>query len=293
MAVKTRTTKAANISATAREIDFVSSFGRDWEALLGLLGLTNMVEKAPGTEIKIKTATVTLQTAPAEGDEVPYSQAAISEAPLGTITLERYMKGVTAEAIAAYGYDTAIAKTDDQFRIELTNAVCAKFYTLLATGSTTATVSTFQLALATAKGNVVNKFQDLGLATSGVVGFCNTLDFYDYLGTAAISVQNKFGFSYVKDFMGYDTLFLLPAKYIARNKVIATPVDNLICYYINAANSDFDRAGLQFTTDGVTNLIGYHTEGNYVTGVSESSAILGVTIAAEYLAGIAVITVSP
>lgn len=63
-------------------------------------------------------------------------------------------------------------------------------------------------------------------------------------------------------------------------------------YSVNPNDSAFARAGLKFTTDGETNLIGFHVDGNYRTMTSESFAIIGMTLFAEYLDGIAVITVT-
>ena len=64
-------------------------------------------------------------------------------------------------------------------------------------------------------------------------------------------------------------------------------------YYVDPNESDFARAGLVYTTGaGETNLIGFHTQGNYNTAVSEAFAIMGLTLFAEYLDGIAVITIS-
>lgn len=118
------------------------------------------------------------------------------------------------------------------------------------------------------------------------------LDAYDYLGTANITVQNQFGLTYVKDFMGYSTLFLLPAAQIARNTVIATPVENIDLYYADPGDSEFAKLGLQYTVQGETNLIGFHAQGNYSTAVGESYAIMGMALWAEYLDGIAVVTVN-
>ena len=63
-------------------------------------------------------------------------------------------------------------------------------------------------------------------------------------------------------------------------------------YYVDPSDSDFAKAGLVYTTDGNTNLIGFHTQGNYNTAVSESFAIMGMTLFAEYLDAIAVIDVA-
>ena len=93
------------------------------------------------------------------------------------------------------------------------------------------------------------------------------------------------------------TLFLLPATIsggsgIARNTVLATPVENIDLYYIDPGDSEFARLGLNYTTQGETNLIGFHAQGNYSTAVGESYAIMGMKLWAEYLDGIAKITVS-
>jgi hypothetical protein len=147
------------------------------------------------------------------------------------------------------------------------------------------------MALAMAKGSVENKFKQIHRTATGVVGFANILDVYEYLGAANITVQNQYGFQYVKDFMGFNTIFLLSDSEIKRGRVIATPVENIVLYYVDPATSDFARAGLQFTTDGETSLIGFHTQGNYNTAVSECFAIMGMTLFAEYLDAIAVFDV--
>ena len=122
---------------------------------------------------------------------------------------------------------------------------------------------------------------------TGIVGFCNVLDAYSYLGASNITVQNQFGMNYIENFLGYSKLFL--TSEIPEGKVIATPVDNMVLYYVDPADSQFARAGLSYTTDGETNLIGFHAQGNYNTAVSESFALMGMTLFAEYLDGIAVI----
>ena len=150
----------------------------------------------------------------------------------------------------------------------------------------------WQAALAKAQGEVLNKFATIQKDVTDVVGFANILDAYDYLGAADITVQNQFGLTYIKDFMGYSTLFLLPAAQISRNMVLATPVENIDLYYIDPGDSEFARLGLNYTTQGETNLIGFHAQGNYSTAVGESYALMGMALWAEYLDGIAKITVS-
>lgn len=292
MAAKENTTMSADIQAKAREIDFVTRFARNWEHLRSILRVMRPIKKQSGTVLKSKIASVTLQSGDVdEGDEIPLSKAEVKSVDYEEIKIQKYDKRVTMEAIDEHGYDVAIAMTDDAFLFELQSMVTDKFYAYLNTGTLTATETTWQRALAMAKGNVVNAFKKMHRSTTEVVGFVNVLDLYDWLGDKDISVQSEFGFQYIKNFMGYSTVFLLSDTEIKRGRVIATPAENIVLYYIDPSSSDFARAGLVFTTDGDTNLIGFHTEGMYSTASSDCYAVMGMVLFAEYLNAIAVIDV--
>lgn len=289
---KDRLTKVANINVTAREIDFVTRFADNWEHLREIMGIMRPIRKQPGAVLKSKKAVVQLQSGSVqEGNEIPYSQATVTETPYAEMTIEKYAKAVSIEAINTYGYDVAVEMTDDEFLNQLQHNVTGRFYTYIKGGELTNIQTTFQSALAMAKGLVVNKWQAMHKTATGVVGFVNVLDVYDYLGAAGITVQNQFGFEYIKDFMGFNTIFLLADTEIPRGKIVATPVENIVLYYVDPGDSDFARAGLDYTTDGETNLIGFHVQGRYETAVSESFAILGLTLFAEYIDGVAVVTI--
>ena len=292
MAAKDNLTKSSDIQSTARVIDFVTRFARNWEHLREILGIMRPIRKEPGAILKSKTASVTLQSGNVgEGEEIPYSKATVIETPYEEMTVEKYAKAVSIEAIKTYGYDVAVGMTDDAFLYELQDNVTRRFYAYLNTGKLASSETTWQRALAMAKGLVINKFKQIHRTVTNVVGFANVLDLYDYLGDANITVQTAFGFQYVQNFMGFSTVVLLSDEEIPRGRVIATPVENIVLYYVDPSTSDFARAGLVYTTDGETNLIGFHVEGNYHTAVSESFAIMGMTLFAEYLDGIAVIDV--
>lgn len=281
-------------NVTAREVDFVTRFGDNWEALRNILGIMRPIRKAPGSRLVSYTADVALESGNVgPGRVIPYSKATISEAMLADLTIEKYAKAVPIEDVTTYGAEIAVEKSDDAFLTKLQNAVLTKFYTFLNTGSLTDTAATWQAALAKAQGAVLNKFATIQKDVTGIVGFANILDAYDYLGAANITdgVHNAFGLTYIKDFLGYSTLFLLPATQIARNKVLATPVENIDLYYIDPGDSEYARLGLNYTVQGETNLIGFHAQGNYGTAVGESFALMGMALWAEYLDSIANITV--
>lgn len=286
-------------SVTAREVDFVTRFNDNWDALRNIMGIMRPIRKAPGTSLISYTADVALEDGDVgAGEVIPYSKATITQATKDDLSIKKYAKAVPIEDVDKYGAEIAVEKSDDAFLTKLHNVVLGNFYTFLNTGSLTGTAATWQAALAKAQGEVLNKFAGMAKDVTSVVGFANILDAYDYLGAADISVQTQFGLNYVKDFMGYSTLFLLPTTVsgnnaIARNTVIATPVENIDLYYADPGDSEFARLGLNYTVQGETNLIGFHAQGNYSTAVGESYAIMGMKLWAEYLDGIAKITVTP
>lgn len=280
-------------NVTAREQDFVSVFNLNWDALRQIIGIMRPIRKAPGTSLVTYTASVALEDGdvPA-GAIIPYSKAIIEKAGMADLTIKKYAKAVPIEDVAKYGAEIAIEKSDEAFRNQLQNNVLTDFYTFLNTGSLAVSATGFQQALAKAKGAVLDKFNKLRRTVTNVVGFANVLDFYDYLGDAAITVQTQFGMTYVQNFLGYSTLFLLSEPDIARGRVIAVPVENIDLFYIDPGDSEFARLGLNYTTAGETNLIGFHAEGNYTTAVGETFALMGMKLWAEYLDGIAVATIS-
>lgn len=293
MAAKANLIMTNDIQVTAREIDFVTRFERNWEHLREILGIMRPIKKTPGAVLKSKYAEGTLQNGNVgEGEEIPYSKFVIKEKPYAEMTIEKYAKAVSIEAIKDHGYENAVQMTDDEFLFQLQTNVTERFYNYLKTGTLSFTETTFQMALAMAKGRVENKFKQMHRNVTGVVGFVNILDVYEYIGAAEISIQNQFGFQYVKDFLGFNTIFLLSDSEIPRGAVIATPVENIVLYYVDPNESDFARAGLVYTVSGETNLIGFHTQGNYHTAVSESFAIMGLTLFAEYIDAVAVGTIN-
>lgn len=291
MAAKENLTKSANIAVTARAIDFVTRFGLNWNSLGEILGIMRPIKKENGTELKSKKATITLQSGNVgEGEEIPYSLASVVEVPYAKIKLEKYAKAVSIEAVDEKGPEAAIQMTDEAFLNELQANILDRFYTFLQTGTLTSTETTFQMAVAMAIGKVKDKFKKMRRTSTNIVVFVNTLDAYKYLGAAELSVQTSFGIDYIQNFMGAQTVIL--SSEIPEGKVIATPAENIVLYYVDPSNSGFEQLGLEYVVDGETNLIGFHADGDYRHAVGESYALMGMTLFAEYLDAIAVITIS-
>lgn len=295
MAAKTNVTTSAQFTTSAREVDFVSRFADNWDALRNIMGIMRPIRKAPGTKLVSYKASVDGDLkggTVAEGDEIPFTKMKVEPVAYDDIDISKYAKSVTIESVAKYGADVAVEKTDEAFLVALQNKVLTDFYTFLGTGTLEVTEKTWQRALAMAKGKVLDKFAGLDKDVTEVVGFANIIDAYDYLGDKDITVQTMFGINYVENFMGYRTLFLLPEKYIASKKVIALPVENIDLYYVDPSDSDFAKLGLNYTVNGETNLIGVHVDGDYSRATGDMYAIMGMKLWAEYLDGIAVATVS-
>lgn len=294
MAAKQNLTVAADYAVKAREIDFVTRFGKNWDSLREVLGIMRPIVKAPGTklvsyEAGMKSASLQGGASVGEGEEIPYTEFEVKPVAYGDITLEKYAKAVSIEAVNKWGAEIAVQKTDEAFLNELQANVLTRFYNFLQTGTLTSSETTLQMAIAMAIGRVKDKFKKMHRDVTSIVVWVNTLDAYQYLGAANLTVQTLFGIDYVENFMGADRLIL--SSEIPSGKVIATPVENIDLYYVDPGNSDFAKLGLSYTVQGETNLIGFHANGDYSHAVGESFALMGMTLWAEYLNGIAVITV--
>lgn len=293
MAVESNTTTTSQFSSLhIREVDFVTRFETNWQALLDILGIMRPIRKTPGTQLVSNVASITLQNGTVtEGDEVPLSQATVTPVSYADIAFKKYRKRVTAEAVAKYGAAIASQKTDDALISELTGNVMEDFYTFAQTGLLTAVYSTFQMAVSMAIGLVVNKFKTIHKDFSRVAVFVNTLDLYSYLGSASITIQTRNGIQYIENFLGADIMIV--TSEIPVNTVLATPIDNIDLYYLDPSDADLVELGLEYTTsNGPTNLIGVHKEGVYGRVSGDTHAIYAMNLWAEYLDGIAVVKIS-
>lgn len=287
----TNTTTTAQITTAVREMDFVSRFEANWDALREIMGIMRPVRKTPGTKLVSSKASITLQSGDVtEGDEVPLSLAKVEPVSYADLSLKKYRKRVTAEAVAKYGAAIAVQKTDDALLNELQGVVLDSFYEFALTGTLTGSEDTFQMAVSMAIGKAKDKFKKMRLNYSNIVVFANTLDVHRYLGSSNITTQTTNGVEYLKNFLGAETVII--SSEIPEGKVVAIPADNIVLYYIDPADGDFAELGLNYTTgNGETNLIGIHKEGVYTHASGDTHALMGMALWAEYLDAIAVISI--
>ena len=285
MAAETNLIKKNDL-ARVREIEFTEMFGYSIKKLMEALGVTRKIAKQAGTVLKSYKATGTLESgAVAEGDTIPLSKYKTEAVNYKEITLKKWRKATSAEAITDRGYDQAVEMTTDEMLKDVQKGIRKDFFTFLATGTGTATGATFQAALAQAWGQLQVLFEDDEI---GAVYFLNPLDVADYLATANITLQTAFGMTYVENFLGLGTVILNSG--VPKGKIYATAKDNLVLYYIPVNGADLGEV-FDFTTDA-TGYIGIHEEPDYTNMTASDTVINGMVLFAERMDGIVVGTIS-
>lgn len=268
-----------------REAEFVNMFGTSVKKLMEALGVTRKIAKQAGTVLKSYTATGVLEDgAVAEGDVIPLSKYQTTPVTYKEITLKKWRKATSAEAIIERGYDQAVDMTTDAMLRDVQKGIRKDFFDFLATGTGSATGDTFQAALAQAWGQLQVLFEDDEI---GAVYFINPLDVADYLATANITTQTAFGMTYVENFLGLGTVIFNSS--VPKGTVYATAKDNLVLYYIPVNGADLGEA-FSFTADE-TGYIGIHEEPDYTNMTASDTVIAGLELFAERIDGVVVATI--
>lgn len=289
MANEMYTTAESNLIAKSqmskvREVDFVSQFTHGSLAkFIEVLGAARKVPMQEGTTLYVYTTTGTLQSGSVtEGNVIPLSQYTRNKTAVGEITLKKWRKAVSAEAIMKSGYDEAVRATDAALLRDVQKTVRADMFSLLngsITGATTQAADTLQAALAAAWGKLQVLFED---DTAAPVHFVNPLDVADYLKTANITVQTAFGMNYVEDFLGLGTVIM--SSQVTQGNVISTAKENVVLYYL-AMNGDL--AGKFGLTVDDLGYIGIKTDiPTEQRAQLETLVMSGIKFFVEYAAGV-------
>lgn len=274
----------------AREIDFVQQFTH--QSLAGFvkaLGTTRSIPQAAGTTLYVYKTTGTLENGIVpEGEVIPLSHYARTKTPIGDITLKKWRKAVTAEAIQKSGRDEAINATDKALISDIQKGIRSDFFTNLATfaaAGTAVTGTDLQSTLAACWGKLQVLFED---DTAQAVYFVNPEDIAAYLGAATITTQTAFGMSYVEDFIGLGTVII--SSRITKGNVIATAKENIIKYFISMNGGDLPSE-FSLTSDSL-GLVGVTTFQNNERAQSEIMAMSGIQFLVEYADGVVLGTIT-
>lgn len=279
MAAEENLIKKADL-VRAREVEFVNIFSENIKKLIEALGVTRKIPKQAGYTLKSYKATGTLENGEvAEGETIPLSKYQTVAVNYKEITLKKWRKATSAEAIISGGYDQAVQMTTDRMLLDVQKGIRGDFFTFLATGTGTATGVGFQAALAQAWGQLQVKFEDDSIEA---VYFMNPLDVADYLAKAQITLQTAFGMTYVENFIGLGTV-IFDSK-VPKGTIYATAKDNIVLYYIPVNGADLGEA-FDFTSDQ-TGLIGIHETPDYTNMTASDTVVSGIVLFAERLDGI-------
>lgn len=270
--------------AKVREVDFVQMFAHNiLPKLMEALGVTRKVPLQEGTTMYYYTTTGTLQSGSVpEGEIIPLSQYQRNKVAIGEITLKKWRKASTAEAIKKSGYDEAVAQTDAKLLNDVQKSIRTDFFSFLnGLNGTVVGASTLQAVLAKSWGQLQVLFEDDSVSA---VHFINPLTIADYLATASITMQTAFGMNYIEDFLGLGTVVM--NSNIPQGVVYSTAKDNIILYYLtmngevaNAFNLTADETGFVGIKSGYA---------NEERAQIESLVMSGIQFLVEYANGVVI-----
>ena len=279
MAVTPNTTTTENFNIDAKVVEFVERFNMNWDALREIMGVMRPIRKTPGTRLRSYKVNITRGGGqPAEGDEVALSQADVEEVSHKDLSLKADRMRITAQDVEKYGAKIAVQKTHESFLNSIQDDIMGEFYDFALTGELTGTETDFQMAVSMAVARVKDKFKKMHRNYGNIVVFANTLDAGRYNGAVGITTQTLNGIEYLKNVLGAETMII--SSDIPEGTVVAIPAD-----------SDFKELGLNYYTgDGETKLIGAAREPVYGRVSGDTHILYGLTMWAEYLDAIAVLT---
>lgn len=271
--------------AKAREVEFVNMFSENVKKLIEALGITRKIPKQAGTVLKAYKAVGTLESGTVgEGEVIPLSKYTTEPVDFGELTLKKWRKATSAEAIVERGYDQAVEMTRDRMLKDVQKGIRTDLFTFLGTGSGKASGADFQAVLAQAWGQLQVLFEDDAIEAAY---FVNPLDIADYLADASITTQTAFGMTYVEDFLGLGTVIMNAS--VPKGKVFATAKENIVLYYVPVNGADLGEA-FDFTADE-TGYIGIHEAADYTNMTASDTVVNGMTFFAERIDGIVVGTI--
>lgn len=267
-----------------REVDFTRRFTHEGlDKLNEVFGVTRQIPMMEGTTLYVYTVEGSLENGNvAEGEIIPLSNYEQTKTEVGAITLKKWRKAASAEAIKKSGLNAAVRETDAKMLRDAQKEIRSDFFAFMngtITGSVTAGGADFQSALADAWGQLQIKFED---DAAEPVYFVNPRDVSDYLGAANITTQTAFGMNYIEDFLGLGTVVI--SSQIPQGTFIATAKENFVEYHLNM-NGDLASA-FDLTTDE-TGLIGISSGNpNKERAQIETLVMTGVRLLVEYAAGV-------
>ncbi|WP_225743365.1 phage capsid protein [Marinilactibacillus sp. Marseille-P9653] len=233
------TQKQANFNnLDAKSIDYSYRFGENFKKFIEALGITRHIEVQEGFTLKLYKAPVVelADGKVGEGELIPLSKVIPQVADTKEITLDKYRKVTTVEAIQRFGRDEAINKTDGAMIREIQKGIRDYLFDTIKTHGTdqvNLNAGTLQGALASAWGALEVLFEDDVITT---VAFVNPMDVAKEIANKEITLETQFGLRYYTDVTG--TVVMLNNT-IPQGTVYATASENLQVAHISADSDAF------------------------------------------------------
>lgn len=269
--------------APAISTDFTTRIADNIQTLQTILGITNMTPMAAGTLVKIyRWKQVSLAQQVGEGEVIPLTKAERELAKTIELKLGKHRRQTTAEAIQRVGYQMAINDADERLVAQIRKSVKTDFFTAISTGDGLGdggSKATLQAVLANIWGNLQKYYEDKDVTP---VYFVSSDDVADYLGSAAITVQTAFGFSYIENFLGLGLTIVNPN--LTKGEVIGTARENLNGVYVPATGGDLSNA-FALTADS-TGLVGMTHKANTNNASIDTLLFCSVLFYPEYIDGV-------
>lgn len=271
----------------AISIDFASRLASNINELQELLGITELTPMNAGSVIKIyKMTKVNTPDQVGEGEVIPLTKIQQKLDSTIELTLNKFRKSTTAEAIQRSGRSLAINRTDDKLLSGIQAGIKKDFYDVILAGKGKATGATLQAALAATWGAIKKYYQDIDATP---IFFVSSDDVADYLGSSTVSTQTAFGLTYIEDFLGLGTVVVAPN--LTKGKVVGTAKENLNGAYVPANTGDVsDSFNLSADATGLVGLT--HTIGAD-TATIDTLAFSGVKFFPEFSDGVFVGSITP
>lgn len=267
----------------AISIDFTSRIADNIQTLQTILGITNMTPMAAGTLIKVyRYKTITLAQQVGEGEVIPLTKVERELAKTIELGLGKHRRQTTAEAIQKVGRARAINEADEKLVAEVRKGVKSNFFDAISTGNdlgSAGSAATLQGALAKVWGKLQKYYEDKDVTP---VYFVSSEDVSEYLGTAPITVQTAFGFSYIENFLGLGLVIVTPT--LTKGTVLGTARENLNGVYVPATGGDLSQSfGLTADTTG---LVGMTHQANTNNASIDTLLFCSVVFYPEYIDGV-------
>ncbi|MDO5008533.1 MAG: hypothetical protein Q4E15_06445 [Lactobacillus johnsonii] len=222
----------------AQSIDFDEQFTQGIKKLLEALGVTRMRPMAVGSQVKIYNTDLTKATTTAgEGEVIPLSKVAKSLKATKELTYNKYRKQTSFEAIQSTGFKGAVTDTDTELVREMQKDIKSTLYGAMLEGTSSATGTDLQAALANSLGTLAALWEDYDVTS---VAFMNPQDVYGFLGGQKVDVQSAFGLNYIQNFLGVNVVIMSAA--IPKGKIATTVSGNMNFFYADVRNGEAAKA---------------------------------------------------